>query len=1352
MRVCRRILVVFGFAMMLLPAACKPSPTCDDGQKNGDESDLDCGGSCARCLPGAACGGDADCVGLCISAVCRLPACGNARKDGDETDADCGGSCEPCAGGRTCVVGGDCASRVCANGACAAPSCNDQVANGDESDLDCGGSCAACGAGLGCNAAADCASGACVDRVCRPGHCEDGLRSGDETDVDCGGTCAACAVGRTCEAAGDCATSFCVTQTCRADSCSSGTRDGDETDVDCGGTTCRPCGHRGACAMPRDCTQGTSCLEGTCRLPCDATTCSGLGSCFGVGAAAVCLCPFGFVDDRAGGCRSAAHRDGVVLVGTGTPLVYRQGVDDPGSTWAAPDTVPDATWIASPDGFGIGYSDGDDRTILEDMRGAYATVYARASFLAGSEAAQVDHLVLSVAYDDGFVAYLNGVEVGRGGMGDGAPSFSTLAVASHSARSLRSVFVLSPHLLRLGENVFAVEVHNVAINNGDLSLIPRLSIHERAGRPGGEDADGDGLEDALEEVWGTDARDPDSDGDGLLDGEELLVDGDALVFTAGVDTDPLDSDSDGDIVSDGLERFLGGDPASESQLPLLPFLLGQTDGAGGAVFDKGTMNDTGAIGLSNPGELAVDVAAGHLFVADTDNHRVLVFSFDSSGAFPGRGATVALGQVDLVHGEADRGGAVGAGALHGPRGPAFFDDGTTKWLVVADEGNHRVLGFDVTVPRTGAEARFVLGQPDFTHHGENRGFGTTVCQPLGADGGTLATPKGTLVAVVGTRTLLFVADTDNNRVLAWNVTAAGLAGVTNGAAADFVIGQPDFVTRGSNACGSAGAATLDDPVGLAVQGTRLWVADSRNDRLVAYELGANAEALVATPAGLAAAHVLGQAGFTQSSSNRGGAAGAGTFSSPGQLAIDGGFLFAADRTNDRVMVYDVTGAITDGMDAVYVFGQADLATAVPGLSAAAFDSPRGVAALPAHRLFITDGNQHRLLAFDLSTFPADVVAGLHGKAAVDVLGQTAGGAAPLFDSAGRNDPGAAGLSAPSDAVFGTVGGRSWLFVADDGNHRVVALEADATGAPLDLVADHVVGAADLDHPGGAVGAAGFDRVTGLALDVEGGRLLVADAGRHRVTVFDVSSGPVDGAAAIAVLGQADFAGVLPNGGVAVSATGLSEPSRLGVGGRSLYVCDAANGRVLVFNLADGLVTHEPAVFVLGQPDLTSVGGVAGPTTLVRPVGVDVDTVGARVAVADAGGHRVVVYDVAAGLSNGPAAARVFGQDDLSSTAAGAGRRGLTEPTDVVIDAARGLLWVADRGNNRVLGFPLDATGAAPARLVLGQPGPDHGSAATGTGRMAFTTQEPTGLLLVGRRLVVVQAGDHRVSGLMLPGG
>jgi hypothetical protein len=69
---------------------------------------------------------------------------------------------------------------------------------------------------------------------------------------------------------------------------------------------------------------------------------------------------------------------------------------------------------------------------------------------------------------------------------------------------------------------------------------------------GVEDVDGDGLEARIEEVAGTDPLAADSDADGLTDRDEL---------TRG--TDPGQPDSDGDGLGDGAEVLGGGDPLDE---------------------------------------------------------------------------------------------------------------------------------------------------------------------------------------------------------------------------------------------------------------------------------------------------------------------------------------------------------------------------------------------------------------------------------------------------------------------------------------------------------------------------------------------------------------------------------------------------------------------------------------------------------------------------------------------------------------------------------------------------------------------------------------------------------------------
>jgi hypothetical protein len=110
-------------------------------------------------------------TGRC-STVAPMNACRDRVRDGDETDVDCGGSCQPCAAMQQCGRPEDCQSRACDAGSCRAASCSDGVRDGYESDVDCGGSCAKCTSGLACAADWDCTSGNCTNGIASLGTCQ----------------------------------------------------------------------------------------------------------------------------------------------------------------------------------------------------------------------------------------------------------------------------------------------------------------------------------------------------------------------------------------------------------------------------------------------------------------------------------------------------------------------------------------------------------------------------------------------------------------------------------------------------------------------------------------------------------------------------------------------------------------------------------------------------------------------------------------------------------------------------------------------------------------------------------------------------------------------------------------------------------------------------------------------------------------------------------------------------------------------------------------------------------------------------------------------------------------------------
>jgi len=115
---------------------------CRDHIKDGNETDIDCGGSCPPCGIGRACLVNGDCASSpgcspengcacdALSMTCVFDHCFDHRKDGNETDVDCGdplAGCTGCAVGRVCQADGDCASHGCdaTSSSCAQTTCVD---------------------------------------------------------------------------------------------------------------------------------------------------------------------------------------------------------------------------------------------------------------------------------------------------------------------------------------------------------------------------------------------------------------------------------------------------------------------------------------------------------------------------------------------------------------------------------------------------------------------------------------------------------------------------------------------------------------------------------------------------------------------------------------------------------------------------------------------------------------------------------------------------------------------------------------------------------------------------------------------------------------------------------------------------------------------------------------------------------------------------------------------------------------------------------------------------------------------------------------------------------------------------
>jgi hypothetical protein len=147
----------------------------------------------------------------------------------------------------------------------------------------------------------------------------------------------------------------------------------------------------------------------------------------------------------------------------------------PVANWTSISFIPDETMGWKSGNAGIGYGDSDDVTELKDMKGKYSTVYARSDFeLAPGTKETLSEVGLAIAYDDGFVAYLNGHEVLRVGVKAG-PDGEVKDVKSHEADGYE-YFPLPGAIqyLKNDENILSVEGHNDSLDSSDFTLDPYL--------------------------------------------------------------------------------------------------------------------------------------------------------------------------------------------------------------------------------------------------------------------------------------------------------------------------------------------------------------------------------------------------------------------------------------------------------------------------------------------------------------------------------------------------------------------------------------------------------------------------------------------------------------------------------------------------------------------------------------------------------------------------------------------------------------------------------------------------------------------------------------------------------------
>jgi sugar lactone lactonase YvrE len=578
----------------------------------------------------------------------------------------------------------------------------------------------------------------------------------------------------------------------------------------------------------------------------------------------------------------------------------------------------------------------------------------------------------------------------------------------------------------------------------------------------------------------------------------------------------------------------------------------------GSPGNPGFLNQSGsAARFAYPYGLTVD-AAGNVFVADTENHRIRkITAAGAVSTFAGSGTASHLDSATPT-----------AAAFDSPQG--VIAEGTS--LFVADTGNHCIR--EITTSNALATGVTTFAGSTSRLAGDDDGSGTAA---------KFASPTGLASDGAG---VLYVADSENHRIRritgvkdVTTVAGKGTAGFTNG--------RSDL-------------AEFHAPTGLMVAADgNLIVADGQNQvlrRVIIKNTKMDSTVVSGDVAG---------AGQQQVSAMLDAVA----------LGLDPGATYfirwissttgTTQTMGQRFTLYDLPSVVTKP-ETQLVPTQARLnATVNPNAS-------------PTEVVLQYSTDPDMLPPFGVSTLPGSAATGLVG--ASGIAGDGSGGAfvadhtnqrilhitatGAVTTLAGSGTAGlvnGSGLAASFEDPAGLArAGNGDLYLADSGNHCIRKISP--LGGVTTFAGTGVAGFGD-----GAAGAALFLYPSGVAVDTAG-NVFVADTGNHRIRKISATTGEVTtvagtGVSGITADGSANLAQFASPQGIAVNADGTR-----------IWVADTGNQRVrLVFS--DNVFT------LAGNGSTGFADGAGADAQFSSPRGIAVDAAD-NAYISDSGNHRI----------------------------------------------------------------------------------------------------------------------------------
>lgn len=323
------------------------------------------------------------------------------------------------------------------------------------------------------------------------------------------------------------------------------------------------------------------------------------------------------------------------------------------------------------------------------------------------------------------------------------------------------------------------------------------------------------------------------------------------------------------------------------------------------------------------------------FVADRENHRVLIFNtLPTSNT---AAADVVVGQTNFTNVTQNAGGTT---SNQGFNNPTYVSVTNAGKMLVVDRGNHRVLIFNTIPTSNGTTANLVIGQPDMIQASANN---TNL---------VFAARLNDVNAVQVVNGKVYIADRNNHRILVFNSVPT-----SDGASADFVIGQPDLSTFNSGTDYS-NSSFLNHPYEISISGTRLYLADADNNRVLVFDP-------VPTASNERPDFVIGQSGPTGNATNQGGGAAANTLNFPVSVGVYSGRLVVSDQNNHRLLFYALPISANNSA-ATHVLGQANMTSSAAGSPATAtnYNFPKSII-FDSGYIWVADQYNHRIQVMQL---------------------------------------------------------------------------------------------------------------------------------------------------------------------------------------------------------------------------------------------------------------------------------------------------------------------------------------------------------------------------------------------------